>query len=139
MADSETVHDVEGTAGAEKMPAQDPPDSIQQVVEEAERLAVAAGESAAAMVEQSVAAKGEIDRLAAGLIGAAARLRSLTGTGPDLEDEPINSLALSDGARLLVTQLAANGSGRDEIEKLLRDEFGVDDTAAMLDLLFRAG
>lgn len=41
----------------------------------------------------------------------------------------------SDGARLLATQMAVAGSGRAEIDRRLRNEFGIEDTRAMLDAI----
>lgn len=40
---------------------------------------------------------------------------------------------VSDGARLLATQMAVAGSSRDEIEARLREDFGIDDAGAILD------
>jgi hypothetical protein len=39
----------------------------------------------------------------------------------------------SDGARLLAAQMAVAGSSREEIESRLRDEFGIEDAAPILD------
>jgi hypothetical protein len=39
----------------------------------------------------------------------------------------------SDGARLLAAQMAVAGSSREEIETRLRDEFGIQDAAPILD------
>jgi hypothetical protein len=40
---------------------------------------------------------------------------------------------VSDGARLLATQMAVAGSSRDTIASRLREEFGIDDPSAILD------
>lgn len=40
-----------------------------------------------------------------------------------------------DGARLLATQMAVAGSGRAEIDRRLRNEFGIEDTGPMLDAI----
>lgn len=39
----------------------------------------------------------------------------------------------SDGARLLAAQMAVAGSSREEIEKRLRDEFGIEDAGPIID------
>jgi hypothetical protein len=45
------------------------------------------------------------------------------------EDSP----RVSDGARLLATQMAVAGSSRDEIAYRLHEEFGIQDATAILD------
>jgi hypothetical protein len=56
--------------------------------------------------------------------------------------EPVNSApprpargdpTVSEGARLLATQMAAVGGKRDEVASRLREEFGIQDPAAILD------
>ena len=44
-----------------------------------------------------------------------------------------NNSHVSEGARLLATQMAVAGSSRDEIAWRLRDEFGIQDSSAILD------
>jgi hypothetical protein len=51
---------------------------------------------------------------------------------PGAEREP-QDLPLSDGARLMITNLATTGSSREEILELMRDELGLEDAEAILD------
>jgi hypothetical protein len=45
----------------------------------------------------------------------------------------------SDGARLLATQMAVSGSGREEIVERLRDDFGISDAPEIVDGILGAG
>ena len=59
--------------------------------------------------------------------------------GPEPADPPSNGpiapapRPVSDGARLLVTQMAVAGSNRETISSRLRQEFGIEDPSAILD------
>jgi hypothetical protein len=52
---------------------------------------------------------------------------------------PPPTVAPSDGARLLAAQMAVAGSSREEIEMRLREEFGIQDAAPILDGILGPG
>jgi vacuolar-type H+-ATPase subunit H len=58
---------------------------------------------------------------------------------PPPVNQPGRGPAASDGARLLAAQMAVAGSTRDEIETRLRDEFGIQDAAPILDGILGPG
>lgn len=65
--------------------------------------------------------------------------RPITGlpavpTGPGLEGD--SGRMISDGVRLLATQMSVAGAGPDEIATRLREDFGVADADALVDDLF---
>ena len=51
-----------------------------------------------------------------------------------IEGEP-DELPISDGARLMITNLATTGASREEILELMRNELGLEDAEAILDRL----
>jgi hypothetical protein len=54
--------------------------------------------------------------------------------GASIEGEP-DELPISDGARLMITNLATTGTSREEILELMRNELGLEDAEAILDRL----
>jgi len=52
-----------------------------------------------------------------------------------LAPQPDGKRSNAAGARLLATQMAVGGSSREEIEERLRNGFGIEDTAAVLDAI----
>jgi hypothetical protein len=50
----------------------------------------------------------------------------------------INHSTLSEGARLLATQMAASGASRGEVEGRLRDQFAIEDLGDLLDWIYEA-
>jgi cell division septum initiation protein DivIVA len=62
----------------------------------------------------------------------APHLRPVDG-GPAEGEQPRRST--SSGARLLATQMAVSGAGREEIEARLRSGFEIEDTAEILDAI----
>jgi cell division septum initiation protein DivIVA len=78
----------------------------------------------------------ELDPPAGGERNGAPHLRPVdddTGSG-DGEQRPGRRSA-SAGARLLATQMAVSGAGREEIEARLRSGFEIEDTAEILDAI----
>lgn len=66
------------------------------------------------------------------------RLRAVASeepVAPGLEPEPEAKRSDAAGARLLATQLAVQGSSREEIEQRLRNGFEIEDTDAILDAI----
>ncbi|MDQ2629680.1 MAG: hypothetical protein M3Y75_01710 [Actinomycetota bacterium] len=64
------------------------------------------------------------------------RLRAVTAEGtPGSESDPGEKRSDPAGARLLATQLAVQGSSREEIEQRLRNGFEIEDTDAILDAI----
>lgn len=65
------------------------------------------------------------------------------GTAPAAPPPPSGAQSAapipSDGARLLAAQMAVAGSGREEIETRLRDEFGIQDAGPILDGILGPG
>jgi hypothetical protein len=56
------------------------------------------------------------------------------GTAPSSNRRPRRPTgSVSDGARLLATQMAVAGSSRDGIASRLKEEFGIEDSSAILD------
>jgi len=55
--------------------------------------------------------------------------------GPEPEQPPAPRRSESAGARLLATQMAVSGAGRDEIEARLRSGFDIEDTSEILDAI----
>ena len=51
-----------------------------------------------------------------------------------IEGEP-DELPISDGARLMITNLATTGTSREELLELMRNELGLEDAEAILDRL----
>jgi hypothetical protein len=58
-------------------------------------------------------------------------------SGPSGADRLPDELAISDGARLMITNMATTGSSREEILGVMRDELGLEDANAILDRLIR--
>lgn len=56
-----------------------------------------------------------------------------TSPAPPAPAPPGNDSRVSEGARLLATQMAVAGSSRDEIAWRLREEFSIQDSSAILD------
>lgn len=55
--------------------------------------------------------------------------------GPtNMEGEP-DEVPISDGTRLMITNLATTGTSREEILELMRNELGLEDAEAILDRL----
>lgn len=54
---------------------------------------------------------------------------------PSGADRPPDDLPISDGARLMITNMATAGSSREEILGLMRDELGIENADAILDRL----
>ena len=54
--------------------------------------------------------------------------------GASIEGES-DELPISDGARLMITNLATTGTSREEILELMRNELGLEDAEAILDRL----
>jgi hypothetical protein len=52
-------------------------------------------------------------------------------------DRQPDELPISDGARLMITNMASAGSSREEILGLMRDELGLENAGAILDRLIR--
>ena len=64
------------------------------------------------------------------------RLRAVTAEGtPGSDSDPEEKRSDPAGARLLATQLAVQGSSREEIEERLRNGFEIEDTDAILDAI----
>ena len=51
-----------------------------------------------------------------------------------MEGEP-DEVPISDGARLMITNLATTGTSREEMLELMRNELGLEDAEAILDRL----
>lgn len=119
---------MEGGADRKSESGPDPDDSIQRIVESAERAASGIAELADSLVENASNVRREADQLVASLKDAAAKLSGSTARGLPID-------APSDGAQVLVAQLAVGGAGREEIEQRLHDEFGIEDTSGMLDAI----
>ncbi len=54
---------------------------------------------------------------------------------PEPAKRPKPARPPSEGARLLATQMAVAGSSREEINKRLRDDFGIEDADPMIDMI----
>jgi hypothetical protein len=63
-----------------------------------------------------------------------ARASERRDEGAGIEGEP-DELPISDGARLMITNLATTGTSREEILELMRNELGLEDAEAILDRL----
>lgn len=123
---------------ADKTPAAglDPAASVRLIAREAERNASHIAELASSLSEYAISVKREADRLVEALDEAA---NELAGLQHEDQAGPINALAVSAGARLLATQLVVGGSGREEIEERLRDEFGIEEASGILDTISGPG
>jgi hypothetical protein len=107
--------------------------SVEKTVEEAERAAASVSELANSLIDYASNVMREADQLVEQLRQAAG---TVAGPATGASGDPINSGAaptLSMGAQVLVSQLVVGGASRAEIEKRLHDDFGIDDTAGMLD------
>ncbi len=63
-------------------------------------------------------------------------VESVEEDGGEEEEEPLAPRRSgSAGARLLATQMAVSGAGREEIEKRLRSGFQIEDTSEILDAI----
>jgi hypothetical protein len=111
----------------------DPEASVQKIVEDAERAAASVSELANSLIDYASNVMREADQLVEQLRQAAGTVAGpatgATGDSIDSADAP----ALSMGAQVLVSQLVVGGASRAEIEKRLHDDFGIDETAGMLD------
>lgn len=65
----------------------------------------------------------------------APRLRAVASEEPPAPEEPEGRRSDPAGARLLATQLAVQGSSREEIEQRLRSGFEIEDADAILDAI----
>lgn len=111
----------------------DPEASIQKIVEDAERAAASVSELANSLIDYASNVMREADQLVEQLRQAAG---TVAGSAAGATSDPINAgdaPALSMGEQVLVSQLVVGGASRAEIEKRLHDDFGIDDTAGMLD------
>jgi hypothetical protein len=83
----------------------------------------------------------EARRLNAALEDAALRRERRFAPASGRRDEPgsiegeSDELPISDGARLMITNLATTGTSREEILELMRNELGLEDAEAILDRL----
>jgi hypothetical protein len=121
---------------------------------EADRMAEQRGSEISGLVDsllrQANALREEAERLQAALEDARDRIdperreelpeqaEVLTLRTEALEEElPANAEpgASASGARLLATQMAVSGSSREEIAERLRNGFGIEDTAAILNAI----
>jgi hypothetical protein len=100
-------------------------------IERSARAALAAVESVA---EQAEVSRLAVELLLSDVADLAADLSA--GHGPA---DAINNSSVSQGARVLAVQLAAGGASKEEVSARLRDQFGIDDTADLLDAIFRRG
>lgn len=114
-------------------PGPEPATSIQPIVEHAERTAAEVSELADSLLEYAGNVKREADQLVATLRDAAAKLAGTAATESEVQGEPTGSPGPSDGAQVLVAQMVVGGGSRDEMEKRLHDEFGIEDASGMLD------
>jgi cell division septum initiation protein DivIVA len=110
--------------------------AAQQVIDEAEEQARKHLEEARARADGILAER--LRELADELDSPATaertpHLRPVQAAGGDAESPPRRSA--SAGARLLATQMAVSGAGREEIEARLRSGFEIDDTAEILDAI----
>jgi cell division septum initiation protein DivIVA len=110
--------------------------AAQKVIDEAEEQARQHLEDARARADGIVAERlrelaDELDSPAAG--ERAPHLRPVEDGGG--QDEQSSRRSASAGARLLATQMAVSGAGREEIEARLRSGFEIEDTAEILDAI----
>jgi cell division septum initiation protein DivIVA len=110
--------------------------AAQGVIDEAEEQARKHLEEARARADGIVAER--LRELADQLDSPAApdrppHLRPVDGGPAEGEQPPRRST--SSGARLLATQMAVSGAGREEIEARLRSGFEIEDTAEILDAI----
>ncbi len=127
---------MERSAGPSNSGSNDSATSIRADLEDARRAALGIAELLDSLLERANAVKRETDQMVEALDGALSRTPGDgVGEGGKPEDRA-DPLAPSAGARLLATQLVVGGSSREEIEKRLREEFGIENTAAMLDKIF---
>lgn len=110
--------------------------AAQSVIDDAEEQARQHIEEARARADGIVAERlrelaDELDSPAPG--GRAPHLRSVEGGTEEDQQQPRRST--SAGARLLATQMAVSGAGREEIEARLRSGFEIEDTAEILDAI----
>jgi len=83
----------------------------------------------------------EARRLNAALEDAAPGRERRFAPASERRDEPgsiegeQDELPISDGARLMITNLATTGTSREEILELMRNELGLEDAEAILDRL----
>jgi hypothetical protein len=139
-------------------------ESMARADREAEAQVTALGELTGGLVEEAKALRRQAERLQAVLEEARERLaEAVPDREPPAEPErrahlaavaPIEAVPDSDpefqpvvpvegaaggatpaGARLLATQMAVSGSSREEIERKLRNGFGIEDTSAILDAI----
>ncbi|HYG96939.1 MAG TPA: hypothetical protein VD741_07500 [Solirubrobacterales bacterium] len=133
---------------------------LAQARAEADRLAAGRVSDLAEMVdsllEQAQTLRQEAERLQATLEAARARVEAAEGAEPvqppDSGEEPspprLRAVGAEEaaseagakrsdaaGARLLATQMAVEGSSREEIERRLRSGFEIEDTEAILDAI----
>ncbi len=110
--------------------------AAQSVIDDAEEQARQQIEEAGARADRIIAERlrelaDELDSPAAG--GRAPHLRPVEAGRA--EDEEPQRRSTSAGARLLATQMAVSGAGREEIEARLRSGFEIEDTAEILDAI----
>jgi hypothetical protein len=125
---------------------------LQVIIDAAERSATEIAESAALLAKRASEIRIESEELLASLEETRAEIENhLRGApaGSHRQDQPQDketdskldadgpgaddAAGLSDGARLLATQMSVAGSNRDEIESRLRNEFNIDEPESMLD------
>ena len=96
------------------------------LLDQADRLTLLAGEL-----------QHEARRLNAALGSSAPRAESGTVRERRFAGEEDDDLPISDGARLMITNMVTAGSSREEILGLMRDELGLENADAILDHLTR--
>jgi hypothetical protein len=109
----------------------DPREHAAELLDQADRLTRLANEL-----------QSEARRLNAALEDAAPRRERRFAPASERRDEGATSiegepdeLPISDGARLMITNLATTGTSREEILDLMRNELGLEDAEAILDRL----
>lgn len=109
----------------------DPREHAVELLDQAERLTRLASEL-----------QSEARRLNAALEDAAPRRKRRFAPASERRDEgPTNmegepdEVPISDGTRLMITNLATTGASREEILELMRNELGLEDAEAILDRL----
>jgi cell division septum initiation protein DivIVA len=131
--ESEADPEVEPEASPEVESGTDSEASVEKTVVDAERAAAKVSELANSLIDYASNVMREADQLVEQLRQAAGAVAgSAAGAGDDQTDSDA-APTLSMGAQVLISQLVVGGASRAEIEKRLHDDFGIDDTAGMLD------
>ena len=109
----------------------DPREHAAELLDQADRLTRLASEL-----------QSEARRLNAALEDAAARRERRFAPASERGDEGATNMEaepdevpISDGARLMITNLATTGASREEMLELMRNELGLEDAEAILDRL----